>query len=62
MIRRILVGLAGTTYTPVAIQRAVSLARLHEAEITGVTIVNTNRADHPSCCNFVAGRHDRNGQ
>ena len=58
MIRRILVGLAGTTYTPVAIQRAVSLARLHEAEITGVTIVNTNRADHPS----PSGRESRQDQ
>lgn len=38
MIKRILVGLGGTPYTPVAIQRAVSLAKRFEAEITGVTV------------------------
>ena len=27
MIKRILVGLAGTTYTPVAIERAITLAK-----------------------------------
>lgn len=43
MIKRILVGLAGTTYTPVAIQRAVALARDHEAEVTGVTILDPRR-------------------
>jgi len=40
MIKRILLGLGGTTYTPVAIQRAVCLAKRFEAEITGVTVVN----------------------
>ncbi len=40
MIKRILVGLGGTPYTPVAIQRAVGLARRFEAEITGVTVVD----------------------
>jgi nucleotide-binding universal stress UspA family protein len=39
MIKRILVGLAGTEYTDVAIRRAVELAQLHDAELTGVTIV-----------------------
>jgi nucleotide-binding universal stress UspA family protein len=43
MIKRILVGLAGTTYTPVAIQRAVSLAQAHDAEVTGVTILDRRR-------------------
>lgn len=40
MIKRILVGLGGTPYTPVAIQRAVSLARRFDAKITGVTVVD----------------------
>ena len=40
MIKRILVGLGGTSYTPVAIQRAVGLAKRFEAEITGVTVVD----------------------
>ena len=43
MIKRILVGLAGTPYTAVGIQQAVELARSHEAELTGVTIVDTKR-------------------
>jgi len=40
MIKRILVGLGGTSYTHVAIQRAVGLAKRFEAEITGVTVVD----------------------
>jgi len=40
MIKRILVGLAGTVYTPVAIERAVSLAKTHDAEVTGVTVLD----------------------
>lgn len=43
MIKRILVGLGGTPYTPVAIQRAVTLARTHDAEVTGVTILDRGR-------------------
>ncbi|MDP1798924.1 MAG: universal stress protein [Planctomycetaceae bacterium] len=43
MIKRILVGLAGTTYTPVAIERAVALARTHDAEVTGVTVLDARR-------------------
>ncbi len=40
MIKRILVGLAGTPYTPVAIQRALKIAQNHEAEVTGVTLID----------------------
>lgn len=43
MIRRILVGLGGTPFTPVAIQRAVMLARSQGAEVTGVTIVDPGK-------------------
>ena len=43
MIKRILVGLAGTTYTPVAIQRAVTLAQAQDAEVTGVTVLDRGR-------------------
>jgi len=43
MIKRILVGLGGTPFTPVAIQRAVMLARSQGAEITGVTIVDPGK-------------------
>lgn len=37
MIKRVLVGMAGKTYTPVAIERAVTLAQSHCAEVTGVS-------------------------
>jgi len=40
VIKRIIVGLGGTPYTPVAIQRAVGIAKRFEAEITGVTVVD----------------------
>lgn len=43
MIKRILVGLGGTRFTPVAIRRAVELAQIHEAQLTGVTVVDIKR-------------------
>jgi len=43
MIKRILLGLGGTPFTDVAIERAVELAKVHGAMITGVTVVDTKR-------------------
>lgn len=43
MIKRILLGLGGTPYTAVAIERAVKLAKRFEAEITGVTVIDVSR-------------------
>jgi len=43
MIKKILLGLGGTPYTFVAIQRAAQLAKQYGAEITGVTATNINR-------------------
>lgn len=43
MIKRILLGLGGTPYTTVAIQRAVQLAKRFSAEITGVVVLNPDR-------------------
>jgi nucleotide-binding universal stress UspA family protein len=43
MIKRILVGLGGTPYTPFAIARAVELAQAHGAELTGITVVDVRR-------------------
>jgi nucleotide-binding universal stress UspA family protein len=40
MIKRILVALSGTPYTPSAIRHALELAQAHDAEVTGVTIVD----------------------
>lgn len=41
MIKRILVGLAGTPYTTAAIRRAVELARQQQAQLTAVTVLDT---------------------
>lgn len=46
MIKRILVGLGGTPFTTVAIRRAVELARLHAAEVTGVTVIDAAQLAH----------------
>ena len=43
MIKRILLGLGGTPYTTVAIERAIQLAKRLDAEVTGVTVANLNR-------------------
>ncbi|MFQ5732605.1 MAG: universal stress protein [Planctomycetaceae bacterium] len=43
MIKRVLVGLAGTPFTSVAIRRAVELGRIHEAEVLGVTVIDRRR-------------------
>jgi nucleotide-binding universal stress UspA family protein len=43
MIKRILVALSGTSYTPTAVRYALELAKLHGAEVTGVTLVDPGR-------------------
>ena len=43
MIKRILVGIGGTEYTDVAIERALEIAKIHDAVVTGVTIVDMKR-------------------
>ena len=43
MIKRILLGLGGTPFTDVAVERAIELAKNHGATITGVTVVDTKR-------------------
>ena len=44
MIKRILVALSGSPYTESAIAQAIELARVHQASLTGVTVVNTRAA------------------
>ena len=46
MIKCILVGIGGTEYTDVAINRAIELATLHGAFLTGVTVVDLKRLQH----------------
>lgn len=43
MIKRILLGIGGTPFTGVAIQRAVELCKIHEAQLTAVTVVDEER-------------------
>jgi nucleotide-binding universal stress UspA family protein len=43
MIKRILVGLGGTPFTKVATRRATELGDLHDAQLTGVTVVDTSK-------------------
>lgn len=42
MLKRILVGLGGAEYTASAVNQAVALAMDHNAEVTGVSIINRN--------------------
>lgn len=65
MIKRILVGLAGTTCTPVGIERAVTLAKSLDAEVTGVTVFdaryvrNLSEVGPPPCENAPAAGNRR---
>jgi len=45
MIKRILVGLGGTPFTTVATQIATELGDVHQAQLTGVTVVDTSKLD-----------------
>jgi len=45
MIKRILVGLGGTPFTTVATQIATELGDRHQAQLTGVTVVDTSKLD-----------------
>ena len=45
MIKRILVGLGGTPFTTVATKTATELGNLHQAQLTGVTVVDTGKLD-----------------
>ncbi len=43
MMKRILVGLGGTTFTPTAIRYAVELGQIHQADLLGVTVLDRRR-------------------
>jgi len=43
MLKRILVGLGGTDYTISAIHQALALALAHDADVTGVSIIDEGR-------------------
>ena len=43
MVRRILVGLGGTPFTPTAIRYVTELAETHQAEVCGATVIDYRR-------------------
>jgi nucleotide-binding universal stress UspA family protein len=43
MIRKVLVGIGGTPFSSVAIERAIELAKAHDARLTAVTVSDPNR-------------------
>ena len=45
MTKRILVALSGTPFTPSAIETALELGREHDAEVTGVTVIDVARLE-----------------
>ncbi|MCP3905701.1 MAG: universal stress protein [Planctomycetes bacterium] len=45
MLKRILVGLSGTSFTTTAVRYATELAQAHEAEVTGVTIMDRKKIE-----------------
>ena len=59
MIKRILVGLGGTPFTAAATQWATELGDLHQAQLTGVTIVNTIVLND-LILGFLSDAHDLN--
>ena len=59
MIKRILIGLGGTRFTTVAIQRAVELAKQNEAEVTAVTAMDLKRILQPVPADDQDRRHDQ---
>jgi len=62
MIRKILLGLGGTPYTSIAIQRAVELAKRFEAEITGVTVIDVSRLFMVGAMGSERAAHDMAGR
>lgn len=55
MIHRILAALSGTPYTKSVIAHAISLARQHGAEITGVTVIDLNKIENVGSVPVGAG-------
>lgn len=55
MLKRILVGLGGTEYTDSAIKQAVALALAHDAQVTGVSVVDDGRLMRSGPVSISAG-------
>ncbi len=59
MIKRLLVGLGGTRYTPVAVRYAVELAQKFGASVTGVTVLDLTRIEAVGSVPLGAGEAAR---
>ena len=46
MINRILIGLGGTPFTAVATRCDTELGDIHQAQVTGVTVVDASKLDN----------------
>ena len=57
MIKCILVGIGGTSYTDVAIQKAIELAKLHDSILTGVTVLDLKRLQRVGSVPLGAGAY-----
>ena len=57
MIKRILVGLSGTEYTPSAVRRGVELAQAHDAELGGVSVIDYDRLSRVGPVPLGAGHY-----
>ncbi|HSR54216.1 MAG TPA: universal stress protein [Acidobacteriota bacterium] len=55
MIKRILVALAGSQYSEREVEEAVRLAQIHEASLTGVTVVDIDRLSDTGAVPLGAG-------
>ncbi|MGI9429478.1 MAG: universal stress protein, partial [Bythopirellula sp.] len=56
MIKRILVGLGSLVYSHSATAKAIELAKVHNADLTGVTLFDTGRLDYTGSVPIGAGQ------
>jgi nucleotide-binding universal stress UspA family protein len=59
MIKSILVGIGGTEFTDIAAERALEIAKIHNAQVTAVTVVDFKRLQKLGPVPPGAGSHAR---
>jgi nucleotide-binding universal stress UspA family protein len=59
MIKSILVGIGGTEFTDIAAERALEIAKIHDARVTAVTVVDLKRLQKLGPVPPGAGAHAR---
>jgi len=55
MLKRILVGLGNLEYARSATAKAIEVAQVHDAQLTGLTLFDVNRLDHAGVAPIGAG-------